>query len=408
MSIFSSPQNTKYLFIDMNAYFASCEQQAHPLFRDKPVAVTPVNTPNGCIVSASYEAKKFGVKTGNLVKEAKALCPDIIVRESDTFLYLEYHKKIVDVLESFSPFLSVKSIDEAVIKLSPSEQNSVRAHTFAAAIKEKIHFRLGRYMKSSVGIGPNIFLAKQASEYQKPDGLYEIKLENLESYYLSQKLTDLKGINFRMERRFHEFGIFAPIDLFKCSNQELKEKLGAMGEYWHLKLHGFDLTDASLAVPKSIGHSHVLAPRFRNWRSAWAVLQKLAEKAGRRLRRDHLEGGGVFLGIKFLNYGGYKRGMKTENFCDSITLSRLVNRLWQEFPKEDNLPLCVGLVLFNLVKPHSRQKRLFSSYEKQENLSLAMDAVNDKYGAFTIKPASIMNIEGSAPNRIAFGRPLED
>jgi len=390
----------------MNAYFASCEQEEHPLFREKPLAVTPVNTPNGCIISASYEAKKFGVKTGKLVKDAKALCPALIIRESDTYLYLSYHKKLVEVLESFSPFLAVKSIDEAVIKLSPSEQNSQSAKVLALAIKEKIHSQLGRYLKSSVGIGPNIFLAKQASEYQKPDGLHEIKLENLESYYLSQKLTDIKGINFRMERNLHHLGFFTPIDLFKCPNWQLKEKLGAMGEYWHLKLHGFDLTDAILPIPKSIGHSHVLAPRFRNWRSAWAVLQKLAEKAGKRLRASGLEAGGIFLGVKFLSYGGYKRGMKVQNFSDSITLSRLISRLWQEFSKEDDAPIRIGLALFNLVKPRARQKRLFQSFEKQENLSLAMDAINDKYGAFTLKPASIMNTEGSAPDRIAFGKPL--
>ena len=411
MSIFSSPQNSKYLFIDMNSYFASCEQQVHSCYRGRPVAVTPVLTPNGCIVSASYEAKAFGIKTGTLVKDAKTMCSGIIICESDTKLYLNFHKRWVNVVCNFSPFVSVKSVDEAVIKLSPSERNSKDAHSIAVKIKNAIKNQVGEFIRSSIGIGPNVFLAKQGSDFQKPDGFVELKAENLREYYLKIKLTDIKGINFRMEKRLQSMGLPRAIDLYQSSQEMLKRQMGIIGEYWYLKLHGFDLPEAESSLPKSIGHSHVLEPKFRNWRFAWAVCQKLIEKAGYRLRSHGLQAEGIYLGVKFLrNEGdvyGWKKSVKTSIFCDSITLGNSILKLWNDIPKKNRQPLKIAVTLFNLTKLVARQNYLFKNYEKQENLSFACDFINDKYGAFTVKPASIISVEESAPDRIAFGRPIK-
>ena len=408
MSTFIKPQNSKYLFIDMNSYFASCEQQVHFSYRGKPVAVTPVNTANGCIVSASYEAKKFGIKTGTLVKDAYFKCPNIVICESDTQLYLDFHKRWVKVINNLTPFVSVKSVDEAAIKLSPSERNSYSACLIAQRIKNAIRNQLGDCIRSSIGIGPNIFLAKQASEYQKPDGLTEIKKEDLFEYYLKIKLTDIKGISFRMEKRLNALGIFRPIDLYQTSQETLKRKMGIVGEYWYLKMRGHDLPETKLLMPKSIGHSHVLEPKFRNWKNAWAVCQKLIEKAGYRLRLSGLQAEGVYLGIKFLrnedNSHGFRKHLKTQPFFDNNSFSSLVFKLWQEIPK-DYLPLKIAVTLFNLTKLVNRQYHLFESYEKTENISLAIDAVNDKYGAFTVKSADVLLAGDSAPDRISFGRP---
>ena len=407
MSIFSSPQNSKYLFIDMNSYFASCEQQVHSSYRGKPVAVTPVNTANGCIVSASYEAKSFGVKTGTLVKDAKRMCPRIIICESDTYLYLDFHKKWVEVVKKFTPFLSIKSVDEAAIKLSPSERNSDASCSISIKIKNAIKNYVGEYIRSSIGIGPNVFLAKQGSDFQKPDGLFEIKTENLCDYYRKIKLTDLKGINFRMEARLKNMGFEKPIDLYNASQEMLKRQMGIMGEYWYLKLHGYDLPDVELSLPKTIGHSHVLEPKYRNWNSAWAVCQKLIEKAGYRLRLYGLQSEGVYLSVRFLGHDGWKKGLKVQAFSDNITFINLVSNLWSQISKSDNVPLKVGVTLFNLTKPHHLQIKMFKFEEKKDNISVALDFINDKYGAFTVKPANILLAESSAPARISFGRPLD-
>ena len=405
MSTFDSPKNTKYLFIDMNSYFASCEQQSHPEYRGKPVAVTPVNCDTGCIISASYEAKAYGVKTGNMVREAKEKCPGLIIASSDTYAYLDYHKKIVNELEKFSPFLTVRSIDEAVIKLSPSEQSSLKALKIASEIKSAITAKVGKCLKSSVGIGPNVFLAKQATEWKKPDGLTEIKLEDLSSYYKKIKLTDIKGINFRMEIRLKYLGFFYPYDLFKATSANLKERMGIMGEYWHLKLHGYDIDDHELPTPKTIGHSHVLEPKMRSWDLAWSVCQKLVEKAGYRLRQANLTSAGVFLGVKFLGQGAWKKGAKISPIIDNFNMLRAIRHFWRQIPKDDNLPLRIGICFFNLKKPQFQQMHLFTSFQKPEDLSLAVDSINDRYGAYTIQSANTFYAQDAAPVRISFGQP---
>ncbi|OGD65447.1 hypothetical protein A3F08_00265 [Candidatus Berkelbacteria bacterium RIFCSPHIGHO2_12_FULL_36_9] len=404
MSQLSNPKNTQYLFIDMNSFFASCEQQANPLYRNKPIAVTPVNCDNGCIVSASYDAKAKEIKTGTLVKEAKRLCPNIIIRESNTYLYIDYHRKIVKILESFSPFLSIRSVDEAVIKLSPSEQNTSIAMEIGRKIKQKIQQNVGEYLKSSIGIGLNVFLAKQATEFRKPDGLYEIKLENLEWYYQQIKLTDIKGIAQGMERQLYERKIYTPLDFYHSTQEDLMDKLGAVGNYWYLKLHGYDLDEKVLETPKTVGHSHVLEPKYRNWNSTWAVCQKLMEKVAYRLRAYGLKTNGVYLGVRFYN-GGFSKRIKTSPFSDSRTLTRIIYRLWKEIDK-NNTPFKISVTLYDLTRSPAQQLKLFTSMNKDEAISVTMDLINDKYGAFSLKPASILSAEKSAPDRIAFGRPI--
>lgn len=394
------PQNTQYLFIDMNAFFASCEQQNNPLLRGKPVAVTPVNVSSGCIIAASYEAKKIGIKTGTKIVDAKFMCPDIVITESNVPLYIDFHKRLLNVLHDFSPFLTVKSIDEAVIKLSPNEKNSQSAQELALKIKEKIKNNLGEYMKSSIGIGPNIWLAKMAAESKKPDGLVEVKLENLTEFYKTLKLTDLKGINFRMEKQLNKLGIYRPIDLYLTPAEELRKKLGIWGEGWFLRMRGFDI-DTSKSKNKTIGQSHVLEPIFRKWPCAWQVCQKLTERAGKRLRSEKLIASGVHLHIRYLGRNSWNKGVKTSSFSDSQTFLKLISTLWSEAPK-DFPPLGIGVRAYNLTKLDGYQLKIFSEMQKIDNLYKAIDKVNDKFGDFTLKPANILPVNSSAPKRIAF------
>lgn len=407
------PKNTQYLFIDMNAFFASCEQQANPLYRNKPLVVTPVNAPTGCVVAKSYEAKKYGINTGTLIRDAKKLCSQLIIRESNTYLYLSFHERIVNILKSFSPWLTVMSVDEAVIKLSASEQNSEKAKELANKIKQSIHLTLGECMTSSVGIGPNVFLAKQAAEFQKPNGLTEIKLENLKNYYSQIKLTDIKGIGFRMKCQFNARRIFNPLELYNCSNQKLKTLFGMIGEYWYLKLHGYDIMYQSSFhsltasnLPKSIGHSHVLEPKFRNWKSSWSVCLKLANKATQRMRSQNLQAKSLILYVRFLGHNHWFERINLAGFSDNLTITRTLTKLWQKIPKKDNQPLKIGLTLYRLSKVICRQQSLFPKEEKQSHLFETLDKINARYGNLVVKPANLLLVESSAPERISFGRPI--
>lgn len=411
-STFSSPKNTQYLFIDMNAFFASCEQQANPNYRHRPVAVTPYAGKSGCVISPSYEAKALGIKTGTSVGDAQKICPNIIIVESNVNDYLQIHNKLKQILFSFSPFVRVMSVDEAAIKLSPSEQTSKIAKNIALFIKQKIYDSLGKYMRSSIGIGPNIYLSKQAAEFEKPDGLTEIKLNKLPYYYEQIKLRDLKGINFRIEARLNSVGFYKPIELYLTSANNLRKKMGIMGEYWHLNLHGYDVlcnmpnsSNNKEDLPKSIGHSHVLEPKYRNWISAWAVCQKLITRAAMRLREQDLNAGGVSLYIGGYNHFRFLKGVKVPYFSDSFTFTRQIKFLWDQIDKQQT-PMHIGVKMFNIAQSRNNQISIFPKEDKIQKIFNSVDLINDKYGSFTIQPASILFAEDSAPNRIAFGKPI--
>jgi len=397
------PKNTQYLFIDMNSFFASSEQEKHISLRHQPVAVTPTNVSSGCIISASYEAKAFGIRTGTKVGEAKLICPQIIIKESDVNLYLDFHEKMIKTLSDFSPFVTIKSIDEAVIKLTPREQNSTTALKLAKDIKAKIKIILGQYMRASIGIGPNVWLSKMAAESKKPDGLVELKIKDLPNFFRKLELTDLKGINFRLAKRLNGLGIYRPIDLFNTDVETLRKKMGLAGDYWHLRMHGATI-DTFNSQTKTIGHSHVLAPIMRTWPKAWAVCQKLVEKTARRLRENKLAAQKIQLLLIFSSRTHWKKSVSVLPFSDSQTMTKTIYNLWQEIPKE-NQPIKIAMSVSNL-QPNSQARKLFPAEEKLDKLYSAVDKINDKFGSFTIKPANILNAHDAAPNRIAFGRSI--
>ena len=169
----------RFLFVDFNSYFASVEQQVRPELRGKPVIVVPVMADTTCCIAASYEAKKFGIKTGTLVREAKTLCRDLLVVEARPPLYVEYHHKVLSVVESCIPVHKVLSVDEMACELTGSQRERHHALALAGKIKETIGRNIGTELRSSIGIGPNLFLAKTASDMQKPDGLVVIQPDDL-------------------------------------------------------------------------------------------------------------------------------------------------------------------------------------------------------------------------------------
>lgn len=404
--LWKTPSDYQYLFLDMNAYFASCEQQAHPELRGKPVAVTPVLCPSGCVITSSYEARAYGVKTGIMIKDAKRLCPNIICVQSDTFRYLDYHEKLIKVIKNLTPFYTVKSVDELVIRLSTKDQNQDDAIKFAKLIKSDIKTHLGSYLRCSVGIAPNSYLSKTAAEFKKPDGLTVLTMKELPDFFSRLELRDLCGINYRMEMRLHALGIKSPSDFFRETSENLKRKMGVAGDYWHLNLHGYDaLVDRKIIIPKTISQSHVLEPRFRNWRLSWPVCQKLTYKAASRLRREKLIAKKLMLYIRFYGELRYKKWIKIPSCSDSMSIAKYIRSLWDMAPRYENIPLKIALVLFDLHPAHSYQASLFDTREKGKKLFSSIDKINNDYSRDTVQPANFLYVQDSAPERISFGSP---
>jgi len=161
----------RWLYVDFNSYFASVEQQLRPELRGKPVAVVPVETDSTCAIAASYEAKAFGVKTGTLIYEAKRLCPGLVCVLARHECYVEFHRRLIGEIEQHIPVTAVCSIDEVACRLMDNEISVERSTEIAQSIKSGIAKNVGPYLRCSIGIAPNRYLAKVGTELQKPDGL---------------------------------------------------------------------------------------------------------------------------------------------------------------------------------------------------------------------------------------------
>jgi len=402
MSINNPPKDFSILFLDMNSFFASVEQQVQPTLRGIPIGVAPYTGGTGCVIAASKEAKGRGVKIG-LVSEAKKLVPEIKILEARPALYMLYHKEIKKVIESFTPYFQPLSIDEFIIRLTPRDQNELSARKMALGLKKTIREKVGDSLTCSIGIGPSVFLAKMAGERRKPDGLTLVELENLKQFYAGLQLTDLTGINFRMEAQLKNLGIDSPLSLFNLEMGEMIRMLKHWGRLWYFRLRGFEVDDYVIKN-KTIGHSAVLAPEFRTRSGALSVLRKLVFKAGYRLRRENYLAAGINISVNFMGSAGFHLSRKVATFSDNATFWAKTEELLKSCPWPGR-PILVAVSAFNLTKKSGEQISIFKEVEKSRAISKALDQINDTFGAETIVPASVFLAKDSAPDRIPFGRP---
>lgn len=405
MILNDTPQNARYLFLDMNCFFARVEQQVQPIYRGQPVCVTPYTGDSGCVIAASYEAKAVGIKGGCRVADARKIYPKVVILPSRPHLYMIYHKEIIKIAEKFSPFIKIMSIDEFSIRLTGRDANHDAAVKMAMALKAAIQKEVGDWLTCSIGIGPNQFLAKMAGEMKKPDGLFEIKLENLAEIYEKLELRDLTGINFRMERRFNYANIYTPSDFFAKSMSELSKNFGILGKAWFYRLRGYEVEEITRDT-KTIGHSHVLPPELRSQKGAQKTIVKLVEKTGYRLRKDNFWATQIFLGISYSRHVHWHKAKRIAPCQDNQQLINQTLEMFRQAP--DGYPFAIQFATSGLIKNHIKTISLFDDLQKPQDLSKAMDKINDKFGASTIHSASFENEESIAPDRISFGRPRFD
>ncbi len=230
----------RIIHLDINSCFATIEQQANPILRGRPIVVAAYATNSGCVLAASIDAKKIGIKTGMRVGEAKQIFPKVIVLEPDPEKYRFVHKKIKRILRDYSDQVIPKSIDEFVLKVRVAGS----MQHVALEIKQRIKQEVGEYITVSIGISTNRYLAKIASNLKKPDGLSEINSKNFRIIFAKLKLTDLTGIKSANQARLKLFNINTVNQFYDASIWKLKLAFGGIGGlYWHLRLHGREIDD---------------------------------------------------------------------------------------------------------------------------------------------------------------------
>ena len=320
----------RYLFLDLNSYFASVEQQLHPELRGRPVAVVPAETDATCAIAASYEAKAYGIKTGTMIYDARRMCPELVCVVARHEHYVEYHHRVLEEVDRHLPVYSVDSIDELSCKLLGAEGEEENALALARRIKGGLKQNVGECIRASVGLSTNRYLAKVATDLQKPDGLVVLRPEMLPERLHGLPLDTLPGIGRNMYRRLLRAGIGDMETLWRQNPKQLRAVWGGVqGERFWYKLRGHELP-AFETQRRSIGHSHVLEPQWRPAPLAWQVAERLTQKAAARLRRYEFYATHLALSVRIEQGGRYSAEAKFAAACDNITLLRELKILWTD------------------------------------------------------------------------------
>jgi DNA polymerase-4 len=411
---------TRCAFVDMNAFFASVEQQENPKLRGLPTAVVPMLSDATCVIAASYEAKALGVKTGTMVPEALRLCPKIRLVEARPRLYMEYNRAIIECLNHYFVDIRPLSIDEMACRVGALDRGPEREIELALRVKRAIIEKLGDCLRCSVGIAPNIFLAKVASDMQKPDGLTRLDEENLPHALYRVELADLPGVGRKMFKRLARCGITTVEHLYQADRELLRRAWGSVeGPRWYYMLRGSRDTDyriwQSETQRKSVSHSHVLPPEYRSRRGAQDILLRLFTRCMRRLRQygQAAASVGVWASLRQRETGArstWKQASRRHlHASDETTWIKIVRPLIESFPDLDDgsVPTGVGVTFWDLQDSRDLTLSLFDDTFARAEVSRTMDRLNRKREN-SLQIASVLPVQHTAPFRIAFGRQFHD
>ncbi len=394
------------MHIDLNSAFATIEQQANPLLRNRPVGVCSYTTPGGIVLAASYEAKALGIGVGTPVREARAICPDMVFLMPDPDKYFYVNARLYALLYRYTSDLTPLSIDEFVIDFARSRQiHREPLPDLGRRIKQTIRQELGNYMRVNIGLGTNRFLAKTAASLHKPDGLDVITAANLRSTLANLTLRDLCGINYRYEARLNACDIFTPLEFLDASVEALHRQVfrSVEGYRWYHRLRGWEVDGISYGR-KSFGNDFAIHIATDDRHELSRLIMKLSEKTGRRLRRHGSYARGAQLWLLYDDRGYWHKSERTRNILYSTNdIYAAMMRLFARQPSDKPIAK-LGVSVFALEPTNPEQLELFDTVvSRQRQIAQATDQINDTYGEFTLIPALMMNMHDLIIKRVPFG-----
>ena len=373
------------LHVDKNAFFASVEQRANPALRGKPMAVGGAH--RGVILSPSYEARAFGVKTGMTYWEGKKKCPELILVPADSAKYSEACERMLGIWRDFTPLVEMFSIDEAFLDVTGCEELFGDPVRIAIRLKERIWNETR--LTCSIGIAPNKLLAKLGSDMQKPDGLVLISPDDVAAVLEDTPVRDICGIGPNLTSALAGMGIRTCGELGRAPLRELVARFGIVGE--HLRDMGLGIDNDPVAATeaesegetKSMGHSMTLNEDCSDITMIERHVLQLSEKVGRRLRRGGYTGRTISLTLRYADFHTFSRQRKLEHALNhgldiyeaAVSVLRLV-RITQPIR-------LVGVSVSGLERDMA-QMPLFEDERRRKFIAEAMDDINDTYGEFTV------------------------
>lgn len=394
------------MHIDLNSAFATTEQQAHPHLRGVPMGVTNRISKECCVIAASYEAKRLGIKVGMRKSEALAICPNFIILETDAPKYHKVYEKLVKILKDYSPNVKMKSIDEGVIDFHGMEPTlkGRSLEDIGFEIKQRVCEDIGDWMKINVGIGPNRFLAKQAAGWHKPDGLDIIDHRNLLDYYAQIELTDLSGIAERNAARLNACHIMTPLQFYHAREMTLKKQVfrSINGTYWYRRLRGHEIDDADTRLGM-VGRQWVVRDPSSDPEYLNSCLSYLCETTGMKLRYKGVEARGICVWARLQNgEGWHRKRMYKSTFFTNQEIYRRAMEQFNDRPKGLRVQT-LGIYCYMLTPSTKSQPSIFEDIEKEKWITETMDEINDFYGAFTVHLGSTMGGKKLIKQKIPFG-----
>lgn len=376
------------MYIDMNSYFASCEQQMHPELRDRPLGVLTYDSPNAAVIAASKEAKNLGVKGGMRLGDCKLLCPELITTTTHPALYRQIHVDIMAILRSYCDDVIPKSIDEAVINFNSYRLVYKDLQAVAKDIKADIAAKYD-YLKCSIGIAPNSFLAKVGSELQKRDGLVLITPENIDEHLGKLQLTDLPGIAKANERRLQMIGIRTPVEMRHSSPALLRKAFGGVvGNYWHSRLNFAEVDMYSKAQNRTMSATRTLSSQQSKDRQVLeSMLISLCTRLEQRMVKSGMFCKEVVFSIRYRSGTSWDTAIKlADPVQDAMELRNYIKERIQEHEQARNIATLLTPDTTNLTVAISSfmngqvmQYSLFDNRIKKDTVRKVMYQIKDHF-----------------------------
>ena len=378
------------LLVDMNSFFASIEQQCNMSLRGKPVLVGGSSSKRSVVAAASYEARFYGIHSGMPLMEAWRLCPNAVLVEGNIRKYTDAAHRVFQICQDYTDRMEIYSIDECFLDVT----DMADAWEVARNIKRRIREDLG--LTCSIGIAPNKMLAKLASGMQKPDGLTEIKREEIKNLLENLPVERLHGIGEQTRIKLARMGITKAGALGRVPRDRLKRAFGILGDILHEMGSGID---CSPVVPyhsepdiKSVGHSYTLSRNTRDPDVINRQLLRLSEMVGRRLREQNYAGRTVTLTLRYGDMHTFSRQKSfPEYFDDGFDIYQAALSILHKQEDDGRAIRLLGICVSSLVRG-IYQLDMFAG-PRRKDLQKIMDAINDKYGEFTIKRASLVDVD---------------
>ncbi len=408
-------QEARVLFVDMNSFFASCEQQTNYWLRGRPVAVCVYTGKYGCVIAPSIEAKKKGIRLGMRLNEAIRICPDLVPLETNPDKYRTYHARIMTILKKYSEDVLPKSIDEAVVDLTSYKTIYPDVTDVAKKIKTDIYENVGDWLKCSIGIAPNAFLAKLASDIQKPDGLTVIDPDNIDTVLKKLDLTDLPGISKGIKNRLLKAGIYTPLDLRHSTPDKLKAACKSIiGTYWYHRLHFQEVDLHAHEEYKNMSAMRQVSKEQRkDVQNLYDIMTMLCLTLEKRMMKKQLFCKRVSFFIRYEDGTHYEDRFHTEQpIQDGMEIQHILQDRMKLYQQKHHLPneiinrevVTIGVVLGEFIHEDVIQLNIFDNTHIRNNkLRKTVYQIKDKYGLKTIKRASELRDEDVVDDVIGFG-----